>query len=425
VIHVFDDSDTSGAGELSFSGAVYDATVAGGARLTEPQFSAKREVDSGQDFDSPFDNLLAVDRAPDRIGIFVIGRDDDRDASDILLAPSEGLGLVGFRPPDRLPTGVAAVSTHSRDQSEALGLVTLPNFTPRSAKPFSFESINGALHFSCSGHVLTNVIDTLGERAVPPWKLVKRTKMMLVRDQRSAGMLGLRSGRVALALSAEGVLSVRSEAAATWQVLAGPPLDVLLIHILHDGSQLLAGRDGAGRLSVARVQEVGAMAPRWEPLAADARDLPLTVEGGDRTVHLLGGDADGGLWHARIEADGALAQPPRPLDLRADSQLAAAPDRNGQLVVAVAGGDDMLHLLTLERGGGLADRRRLDGRFTTPLAIAADPQEGLLLAALDREDRIGVCLLDDSAADFEDLGPLDELLEGPLPSVPLAPPAAA
>jgi hypothetical protein len=188
---------------------------------------------------------------------------------------------------------------------------------------------------------------------------------------------------------------------------------------------LLAGRDGDGRLYVARVQEVGAMAPRWEPLAADARDLPLTVEGGDRTVHLLGGDADGGLWHARIEADGALAQPPRPLDLRADSQLAAAPDRNGQLVVAVAGGDDMLHLLTLERGGGLADRRRLDGRFTTPLAIAADPQEGLLLAALDREDRIGVCLLDDSAADFEDLGPLDELLEGPLPSVPLAPPAAA
>jgi hypothetical protein len=136
VIHVFDDSDTSGAGELSFSGAVYDATVAGGARLTEPQFSAKREVDSGQDFDSPFDNLLVVDRAP-------------------------------------------------------------------------------------------------------------------------------------------------------------------------------------------------------------------------------------------------------------------------------------------------SDARALDGRFTTPLAIAADPQEGLLLAALDREDRIGVCRLDDSAADFEDLGPLDELLEGPLPSVPLAPPAAA
>jgi hypothetical protein len=113
--------------------------------------------------------------------------------------------------------------------------------------------------------------------------------MMLARDQRSAGMLGLHSGRMALALSAEGALSVRSETAATWQMLAGPPLDVLLIHILHDGSQLLAGRDGDGRLYVARVQEVGAMAPRWEPLAADARDLPLTVEGGDRTVHLLGG----------------------------------------------------------------------------------------------------------------------------------------
>ncbi len=93
-------------------------------------------------------------------------------------------------------------------------------------------------------------------------------------------------------------------------------------------------------------------------------------------------------------------------------------------MVALSDGEGMLHLLTLHREGRTAVGERLDGDFTTPLAIVADPAAGLLLAALDRAGRVAVRSLRDLAAGWQLLGPLDEVLEGPIDRVVLTPPDA-
>lgn len=38
-LDIIDDSDTDSGGDLKFATAIYDATVPGGARLTEPRYS--------------------------------------------------------------------------------------------------------------------------------------------------------------------------------------------------------------------------------------------------------------------------------------------------------------------------------------------------------------------------------------------------
>jgi hypothetical protein len=422
-IHILDDSDTSGAGELKFAAAVYDATVAQGPRLGPPQVSGERDIDSGGDFDAPFDNLVTIGRAPDRIGILVIGHDDDVDAEDFLTF--QGFAGIGLLPPDRMPARAGTFSNSAVDDSDALAFVDLPNFVERSVQPFSFKSARGALWYSCSGHIIINLLDTLGQRPVPPWKALRRTKMKLARDGRAAGVVGLRTGRVALAIAAEGGLARQvSGGGGRWQELAGPPLDQLLVQMLSDGSQLLAGLDEGGQLHLARLADLRSETPRWRGLELVAGALPVTVEGRQGEVHLLASDPHGGLWHARLDAAGARARAPERLAERADGRAVAAVDDDGRLLVALSDGEGILHLATLHRDGKTPAVERLDGDFTTPLAIVADPRAGLLLAALDGAGRVAVRGLRDRAAGWQLMGPLDEVLEGPIDPVVLTPPDA-
>ncbi len=422
-IHVLDDSDTSGAGELRFSAAVYDATIAQGPRLGPPQVTGERDIDSGGDFDAPFDNLVTIGRAPDRLGILVAGQDDDVDVEDFLTF--QGFAGIGLLPPDRMPAQAGTFSNSAVDASDALGFVDLPNFGERSVQPFSFKSARGALWYSCSGHIITNLLDTLGQRPLSPWKALQRSKMKLVRDERAAGVVGLRTGRVALAISAEGGLGRQvSGGGGRWQELAGPPLEQLLVQMLSDGSQLLAGLDEGGRLHLARLADLRSETPRWHRLDLITDTLPVTVEGRQGEVHLLAGNPRSGLWHARLDAAGTLARAPERLAERTRGGAVAAVDGDGRLVVALSDGEGMLHLLTLHREGKMAVGERLDGDFTTPLAIVADPAAGLLLAALDRAGRVAVRSLRDLAAGWQLLGPLDEVLEGPIDRVVLTPPDA-
>lgn len=418
-IHIFDDSDTSGAGELRFASAIYDATFPKGPRITEPVFAGEFDRSSGQDIEAPFGDPVGIGRAPDVLGIMVTGQDDDSDAFDIFSAPWEGLGLIGMHPPDQMPDEISASSTHSRDYSSAAGSFVLPRFSARSTSPFSFPSVQGALHYEVQVRFFTNIFDTLPQRIVPPWKVILLTRMRLARDERPAGLMALQDGRLALALSDEGRLRRREDRPqAAWEELEGPPLEQVLVQFTRDGRQVLAGIDGDGRLHVAGPTDLQQAALRWQAVEPPIADLPVTVEDLEGGAHVLATDRSGGLWHLHVTAAGDPAAPRQIAEGAADRTVAAI-DSGGRMLAVFGSGDAGLRLVVLDRAGDLVARDDLAGPFATPLAIVEDETEGLLVVAADQEEQVAVFRPAAPEAGWETIGLLDDVLEGPPGTVPI------
>ena len=259
-------------------------------------------------------------------------------------------------------------------------------------------------------------VSVLGERAVPPWKRARRAKMRLDPKGRMAGMVALADGWLGLVLLPDGGL--RRQAAGPrgeWAELHAPALAELLVQPVAAGGILLVGLDREGRPQLATLADPRADKPRWHSFGVTAAGTPVAAEGPDGIVHLLVTDPRGGLWHGRAGADaGELAQ--------VAERVAARPpevgvDGEGRLAVAFADVTGVLRVVTIARDRQI-ERGDGPGRdFRIPLAIVPDGDQ-LLLAALDAEDRVAVRLLRDAAVEWEVLGALDALLEGPIDPVP-------
>ena len=408
-LHIIDDSDTSSAGDLRFSYALYDASAPGTPRLIEPRFTGEISRDSGEDIDAPFGAGVNIGRAPDRMGVFVDGQDDD---TNLWSAPWVGLPIVGMRPPLVMPTEMSSFSNDGFDGSDALGLFHLKRFLGRHSVPFDIVSAQGALHFSVRGRFITEVSDTLGERPVPPWKRVRRAKMRLSPDQRPAGMVALPDGLLGIALSPDGGLRrMASVPRGKWQEMVAPALGELVAHPVGDGSLVLLGRDREGRPHLATLADPRLDSARWRCLNMVARDPPVTAVGLDGVVHLLLTDPRGGLWHARSDADtGELAQVAERI---ASSAPVACVDRKGRLVAAFADAEGMLRVVRIERNRQTERGAAQAGEFPIPLAIVEDEKE-LLVVAMNAENGVAVRRVRGSAEKWQALGSLDELLEGPI-----------
>lgn len=379
----------------------------------EPRGSGERGVASGGDVAGPFGDPFTVGRAPDYLGVLVIGQDDDRDASDIFFAPGGGLGLRGMYPPEQMPTTLRAISTYAADYSDALGVFRQTQIPGPNQSPFSFRSIQGALYFEVQGMFYSTVIQTLGPRPTPPWKLLLASKTLIV--QGAAAKIQLRSGRSRLGLSTDGQLSRRSPSApGGWETLEGPRLDALLVHVATDGSQVLVGLEKGRRLHMARLADPSA-APRWQALDVAATAPPLTVNGTSNAVHALAVDTQGVLWHARLDAESS-SRPSRIAEGARGPVIARAKD-DGRLLVVRGSANDRLEVLTLDRDGNVGGREALDGEFPTPLAIVEDAAEGTLLAAMDARRRVAVRRLPGQREGWQVFGDLDDVLDRSLERV--------
>lgn len=411
-LHVIDDSDSTSGGDLRFSYALYDASAPGHPRLIEPRFTGEFSRDSGEDIDGPFGAGINIGRAPDRMGVYVDGQDDDTNA---WAGPWQGRPIVGMRPPAAMPDEMSSFSNIGFDGSDALGLFILKRFLGRHSVPFDIGSAQGALHYSVRGRFITEVSDTLGPRAVPPWKKVRRAKARLDPKGRSAGMAALPDGLLGLALLPDG--SLQRQAAGprgTWAALEAPAMGELLVQPVAAGGLLLVGLDREGRPQLATLADPRADVPRWRTLKVTAAATPVVVDGRDGIVHLLVTDPRGGLWHTRADADaGKLAQVAKRV---APRPPVAAVDPDGRLVAAFADAAGALRVITIGRDGQIERGDGPDGDLRIPLAIVADG-ERLLLAAVDAEDRVAVRTLGDSATEWEVLGALDALLEGPIEAI--------
>jgi hypothetical protein len=409
-IHVFDDSDTSGDGELEFSLGLYNA---GNPRnlLVAPRLSPEFGVASGKDIPRPFGpGGQSIGRAPDFIGVYVFGVDDD---ATIWGAPWYGLGLVGRHPPDIMPESVGTWSRTYADMSEALHVFATGGKMGRQQGSFDFNSVHGRLHYSVHGGFVTEVFDTLRERATPPWKMVKKSTMALDAGGRAAGLVGLEDGPLVLALDPEGRLArAAADSRGEWQTLEGPPLDSLVAKATRRGAIALTGcdLDGIRHADLLRAPREGQ--PCWSALGRAADAAPALLEDRDGNVRLVFVDSRGRPWTTLLVPGARPATAPTRLLPDPIAAVALHGDERGRTVVVLALAAGGLVTLSLDETGRPAERWHAAGEPLRVLAIADEDDQEPLLVAIDREERVAVRPLALAERPLEVVGTLEDLLEG-------------
>lgn len=422
-LHIVDDSDTTSAGDLRFAYGLYDASAAGQPRLFEPRFTGELDLSSGESTESPFGAGINVGRAPDKLGVFVDGQDSD---TNFWAGPWQGLPIVGMRPPPQMPPKATSFSNIGFDGSDALGLFNLRRGFGRDSLAFDIPSARGALRFIVRGRLITEVSDTLGSRTVPPWKLVTRSRMRLAPDTLPAGMLALDDGGLGFALSSDGALSRQPDGLrGAWQAIEAPAFAAVTIQPLEAGGVLLLGLDAEGRPYLAMLGDPRRELPSWRAIEVSAAAMPTAVAAPCGDVHLLVTDRDGGLWHQRTgAATGALT---RVADAVGRQPPVAVLDTAGRLTVAFVDQGGEPHSVSIDDAGRALRLRLSDGELPCPLTLLlllcpGDDGAVLLLVVLDGAGRIVARPIGPRPAPWEIIGPLDELLEGPLDSHTAAPP---
>ncbi len=408
-IHILDDSDTSGAGELGFSLGLYNAAEPR-QRLVEPRLTAKSGLSSGDDLQRPFGpGGQTIERAPDFIGVYVFGIDDD---TTIWGAPWYGAGIVGRRPPDTMPKGDMTASWPYADWTEALHLTATGGKMGRQDGSFDFDSVKGRLHYSVHGKFVTEVIDTLGERLTPPWKKIFKTKMAIDTGGKFAGLVGLPEGSVGVALDPHGRLVFgEPDSIDRWREIEGPVFTSLVAKATRAGGLVLVGRDGEGVSHAARLAEPHRGQPCWTTVGRTVEAPPALLEDADGVVHLVVQDGRGRPWRSSLERPGRPPAEPVRLHPARIGRPVLALDADGGLVLAASLADGGLLVLSLASNGEQAVPEVCEGNFAEALAIVADDTAGPLLVAIDSEDRIYIRPLAERGALFEDHGTLEDLLE--------------
>lgn len=409
-IHILDDSDTSGAGELGFSLGLYNAAEPR-QRLVEPRVAPETGLDSGEDFYRPFGpGGQTIERAPDFIGVSVSGIDDD---TTIWGAPWYGLGLVGRRPGETMPQSTYTVSMPYADLTSALHIFESGGKMGRQEGRFDFDSAKGRLYFSVHGRFVTEVFDTLGERITPPWKKIFKTKMAIDTGGKFAGLVGLPEGSVGIALDPHGRLVFgEPDSIDRWREIEGPAFTSLVAKATRAGGLVLVGRDGEGVSHVARLAEPHREQPFWTTVGRTTETPPALLEDADGVVHLVVRDGRGRPWRVSLERPGRPPAEPIRLHPARIGQPVLALDADGGLVLAASLTEGGLLVLSLASDGEPAVPEVCERNFAEALAIVADDTAGLLLVAIDSEERIRVRPLAERGAPFEDLGTLEDLLEG-------------
>jgi hypothetical protein len=408
-IQIDNDSDDDSPGEIGFSNGIYDASRAGGPRLAPGRFRREESLPDGRTVEAPFGSALSIGKAPDALGIWVMGSEDD--TWDIP-KPGQGLGLVGMAPPDTLPEWMSATSTDDYDISDALGIVGTRQSAGRSTKPFSFSSVGGArLVFTVNGRLFQTADQTLGARITPPWKLITRMHTRMARDGRMACRLRTPAGRIRLALSPDGRLLRGDERrVAGWQELEAPAFGKLSLRLMDDSSCVLVGTGDDGAVHVARVRDVGREHPRWHSLLGAFGEPGMLAEDpqGAALVTLPGKDRQ--LWMARIFGDSEPDLQQVAHDIV--GQPALGFDRQGGTMVLCSTASEIL-LVRGDPDGNRTERHPLGDERLTPLAVVEHEAEGPVAAALGAERQVLVFHAARGGSRWEDIGMLDDLLDGP------------
>lgn len=414
-IHVMDDSDTTGEGELSFSLGLYNASDPR-ERLVEPRISPKRGVSSGDDYVRPFGaGGQSIGRAPDFIGVYVFGVDDD---ATIWGAPWYGLGIVGMHPPATMPEKTFTESREYADLTDALGVFATGGKPGRQEGRFDFESARGRLHFSVHGRFVTEVHDTLGERLAPPWKAFFKTAMAIGTGGKPAGLVGLPAGSIGVALDPEGRLELGERGSLDrWRAVEGPAFQTLVARATRAGGLLLVARDDEGVAHVARLREPYRELPSWTAIGRTAEGPPALLEDGDGTLLVVVRDGRGRPWLVRLDPAAGAPRAPVRLHREPVGRLVVGVDAERRAVLAASLKDGRLLVLPLPAEGPPGEAELLAGGVAEALAIMADERAGPLLVVIDREERILVRPLAARGAALEPLGPLEDVLEG-LPELP-------
>jgi hypothetical protein len=409
-IHVFDDSDTSGDGELKFSLGLYNAGDPRN-RLVEPLFSPEFGVASGSDIFRPFGpGGQSIGRAPDAIGVYVFGTDDD---STFWGAPWYGLGLVGRRPPDTMPERAATSSRAYADTSSALHVFHTGGKMGRQEGRFAFPSAKGRLHYSVHVSFVTEVFDTLRERAAPPWKMIKKTMIKLDAGGRAAGLVGLEDGPLVLSLDPEGRLArAAADSRGEWQTLEGPPLDSLVAKATRRGAIALTGCDLDGIRHAVLLRAPREGQPCWSTLGRAGDAAPALLEDREGNVRLVFVDSRGRPWTTLLVPNARPATAPTRLLSDPVGAVALHADERGRTIVVLALAAGGLVTLSLDEAGRPVERWHAAGEPLRVLAIADEDDQEPLLVAIDREERVGVRPLALAERPLEVVGTLEDLLEG-------------
>ncbi|MCB1992199.1 MAG: hypothetical protein KDG49_12140 [Geminicoccaceae bacterium] len=414
-IHVMDDSDTSGEGELTFSLGLYNASDPR-ERLVEPRISPKQGVSSGDDYNRPFGaGGQSIGRAPDFIGVYVFGVDDD---ATFWGAPWYGLGIVGMRPPATMPDRTFTESRDYADMTDALHVFATGAKPGRQEGRFDFSSVEGRLHFSVHGRFVTEVVDTLGERITPPWKAFFKTSMAIGTGGKPAGLVGLPAGAIGVALDPEGRLQLGEGGSLDrWRAAEGPAFQALVAKATRAGALVLVGRDGDGVAHVARLLEPHRDMPCWTAIGRTTDGPPALLEDENGTLQVVVRDGRGRPWLVRLDRSARVPDAPVRLHREPVGRPVVGFDAERRVVLAASLADGRLLVLPLDGDGRPGDAELCEGRFAEALAIMADETAVPLLVAIDREEQILIRPLAERGSAFERLGSLEDVLEG-LPGEP-------
>ncbi|MFO1067151.1 MAG: hypothetical protein U1E14_01355 [Geminicoccaceae bacterium] len=162
--------------------------------------------------------------------------------------------------------------------------------------------------------------------------------------------------------------------------------------------------------------------PRWQETGLRAEALPAIAASPDGSAMLVVRDPEGSLRLASVARSGRVRVIRRPLGPCGPVAPVTLACRDGRTAIAWQGERGPMAACVDPRGEGEAVA--LDPAFPEPLAWVEDAEEGLLLLAGDDDRRVGLLRFGRGERRWEPLGPLDEVLEGPLEGVPAERPAA-